>query len=978
MVLFLITLTSLLFAQPKDYFQQDVTYKIDITLHPETKTYEGHEIFTYKNNSNQTLDYLWFHFYPNAYKNESTPYGKEQERSRSTLFHFSKKDRRGFLNLNSAKIDGKELKWEYKSDAIDEIKIHLPEPLKPGLSLTMKMEFEGKFPRLNSRMKFTTDNYFSATQWYPKIVVFDRDGWHPDSYLNNGEFYGEFGDFDVSITLPENYVIDATGMLQENLDEEKFIKTIVESTSKLVQLESKKERKKFVKEWIKDRKEKTDFDKTKTVRFIAKNVHDFAWFAGEKYMMYQSKDKDDVLINVLVDPENAYDWKEVTRFVDHTLWFYGKHVGKYEYPKASVVNGGRHGSGGMEYPMITTITIPAMEWAKLLELVVMHEVGHNWFYGMLGTDERKETFMDEGVNSFLEYKYMEHFHGFNNITDFKALTKIDLLEDIGEWHLLNMTYGSLVSTQTDQPMNLRAEEYSGINYGSITYHKGALMLLALEWLIGKENFWKGMHLYFDTWTGKHPTSKDFFDIMSQVSGMDLNSFYKEWITKTTYNDFVLKKKKTYKRNDGFETEVFIKNKGTMKGMAAPISLITENGDTLSGRWNGDPEKPVIIKHNSPAKKIEVNLERSIFETNYLNNKKGLPKFDIDILAEFPRYDTYPIEFYPYYWYDEFVDKHRVGLGFWAGNPFIKQYCTSGSFYYGTNSEKIGYSFDLTNRYTNFLLNYSDLHAGIRDKSGLKNISLGLKTVYQKPSDSRFKATVQLGLDNVNLYNADYSESKIFEPYKYSTISAEGEIVFKRMLYRLTTKVNFEKAIDAFESEGDYFKLTFTTNYYRRLTKNLAAKVRFFGSGIWGDNLPIQERIYLGGGIDPKHKRFAFERRGGMAPLRTWTYEDGMNMPGYARLNGYYPSGKSGASINMELNYYRFSLPALYVTVGTISKDVSGFGSDDIITEAGVKFRNGPLTLIIPLYVSDPTSGEKHFDFRFIMNINIGKSISIGF
>jgi len=972
--LLLLIINSLLFAQPSDYFQQQVKYKIDVTLHPEDKTYSGTEILTYKNNSNQTLEYIWFHFYPNAYKDESTPYAKQQERFRSISFHFSPEKERGYLDLTSAKVENQELKWEYKKDAIDEIKIYLAEPLKPGGQIALQLQFAGKFPKLDSRMTYFGDNYFSATQWYPKVVVFDREGWHPDSYLDMGEFYGEFGDFDVSITLPKNFVIDATGMLQDNPDEEQFIKEIIESTNEFVQIESKKERKKFIKDWIKERTNKTDYSNTKTVRFIAKNVHDFAWFAGDEYMMYQSTHNDGVLTNVLVQPKNAYGWRDVPRYVEQTIWFYGKEVGKYQYPKASVVDGGGPGGSGMEYPMITNISMPDIKFMNLLEMVVMHEVGHNWFYGMLGSDERKETFMDEGLNSFLEYKYMEHFYGFNNLTDFKKLTKINLFEDIGEWHLLQLSYGALVSSRIDQPMNLRSEEYTGISYGGVTYHKGVLMLLALEWLVGPEKFSSGMHTYFEKWSGKHPTSKDFFDIMSQASGMDLDWFYEQWITKTTYNDFVLKKKKTSKTDDGYETKIFVENKGTMKNMPAPVYLITTKGDTSEGRWQGDSKQPVIIQHASPVKKVEINLKKIIFETNYLNNA-AFPKFDFNLLAQFPRFDTYPINIYPYYWYEEFEDKSRVGLGFWSGNPIYKRGLARGSFYYATGSDKWGYGFSLTQRLTDWPLNYCDASAGIRDKNGLKNLSLGAKTFYQSPTDSRSNLTLAMTFDKVDLYDPIYSDQQLFDKFKYSTISINGELVFRRMLYRLNARVNIEKTIDVFDSQADYAKLTIATNYYHRISKYFSGRLLFYGGGIWGDVIPKQERIYLGGDIDPKHKRFAFERQGGMAPLRTWTYGEGMNMLGYARSGDIYPSGRAGASVSMELKYRRFSLPAIYITGGTISQSIEDFGSDDFIAETGIKLENGPFTLIMPLYITDPPAGEKHFDFRFF--ISLTKNISFG-
>ncbi len=972
-VLLVLILSTFIFAQPGNYFQQHVDYTIDVTLHPEIKTYSGRETVLYQNNSAETLNFIWFHFYPNAYKDESTPYAKQQERFRSTRFHFSDQEHRAYLDLKSARAGETDLDWEFKQDAIDEIKIDLPEPLKPGEQIELQLDFEGKFPsKLNSRMTHFGDNYFAATQWYPKVVVFDAEGWHPDSYLDMGEFYGEFGNFDVSITLPQNFVVEATGMLQENQEEESFIKDIVTRTQEFSQIKAEKERSKFIKDWKTERKSKTDYSKTKTVRFVGENVHDFAWFAGDEYMMYQSVHNNGVLTIVLVKPGSAYGWRDVTRFVDQTIWFYSEKVGQYEYPKASVVESDESGSG-MEYPMVTILGMPGVPFLNMLEMVVMHEVGHNWFYGMLGSNERKEAFLDEGFNTFLEWKYMEHFHGFNNMTNFRKLTKLKWFEDIGEWHYAHLMMGMLTSTGMDQPMNLPTEEYDFLGYGAIQYQKGAMMLAALEWLVGPEDFWNGMQLYFETWNGKHPYLNDFVEIMERVSGKNLGWFFDAWVTTRQSNDFEIKKKSTIKTEAGYTTTVFVKNNGDMERMPAPVNLITAENDTLEQRWLGNSDEPVVFKTTSRPENVEVNLNRPIFETNYLNNASFMD-VDVNFLFQIPRFDTYPINLYPYVWNDEFVDHFRLGLGYQSGNFITDHWVSNGEIYYGTESGNLGYGFSLKNRYPGLLLNYSEVSACIRDKDGLKNVSLGLRTVYMKPSDPRFKLAFNLDLDNVELHDASYTESRIFEPYTYSAITAGAHVAFKRMLYRVESCFSVEKAVDAFDSKADYLKLELNSTYTQRFSKNVWTKLKFFGSGIWGDDLPTQERIYAGGFVDPKHQNFAMARRGGMAALRAWTFDRGMNMFGYAYDGFVYPSGKAGASLTWELFYDRFGLPIFYVAAATLSQSVNDFGNDDIFTEAGVKFSSGPITLVLPLYISDPVPSDDNFDFRVLFNIDFNKIV----
>ena len=952
------------------YFQQNVKYNIDVTLNVEEKTYNGIEIITYKNNSNQTLEYIWFHFYPNAYKNNTTKFAKQMELFQKTRFHFSKQDERGYLDLISAKANSKILKWEYKENCIDEIKIYLNEPLKSGEKTTLELQFAGKFPKMFSRSGYFGDNYFVASQWYPKVVVFDKFGWHPDSYLHYGEFYGEFGNYDVSITLPKNYVIDATGMLVNNSEEEKFINDIVEQTKKCVQLESEKERKEFIKKWNEDIAKRSDLTETKTVHFTAKNVHDFAWFTGEDYMIYQTKHNNGVLTNVLVQPKNAYSWRNAAKYVEQAIWFYGKEVGKYQYPKASVVDGIIGANGGMEYPMITIINFPNLEFNNLFEIVIAHEVGHNWFYGMLGSNERKEMFLDEGLNSYYEQKYMEHFYGFNNMFYFDKLLKVDLLDNLGEWYYTHIAYGIPVANQTDQPMDIGAGDFTPYNY-SISFYKGRMMLETLRWMIGDDTFKKGITQYFNKWAGKHPTVDDFFSIMSQVSNNNLDKFYDEWFTKITYNDFTIKKKKTKHIKTGYETEIYIKNKGTMKGMPAPVSLITEKGDTLEGRWQGIEKQPVIIKHTSKRKHVAVNLDKKIFETNYLNNSP-LPDIAFNFLFELPKFDKYLISYYPYYWFEEYEDKNRVGLAISTGNAITNQYVSKGSFYYATGSGKWGYNLGYSHRFLGCLFNFSDISAYVKDKSGLRNVGTNIKTVYINRSDDRFKMKFNLGFDVIHLHDINYLDANIFESSRYSTISFGSEFILRRMLHRFNANFDVEKAIDISDFQADYLKISLSSNYRYQFSKRLFGTIRTFGGGIIGDELPRQERIYLGGDVDPKHQRFAFSRKGGMAPLRTWTYISGMNMFGYGRMNGHYSSGKAGASATLEIRYRRFLLPSLYLSSGTISEKIDDFGSDDLVHELGFKFNLPFVTFILPFYISDPCSGEDNFDFRFLMNINISK------
>jgi hypothetical protein len=949
-----------------EYFQQTVNYKIDVTLHPEKKIYSGNEVMTYFNQSPDTLDFIWIHCYPNAYKDNSTPFARQRAKNLQYDFRFSSPEERGFLDFDKILIEGQEITGQFKENAIDEMRLDIPGKLLPGDSVIIRFEFSGKFPKVFSRMGYFGKDNFAVTQWYPKAVVYDKSGWHPDSYLDLGEFYGEFGQYDVTITVPENYAIDATGMLQNNPAEEEFIHERCKLADSLLNLTTEKARQLFIKDYQKQQKERLDYTRTKTLRFLAGNVHDFAWFAGNDYLILQRFHNDSVLTNVLVSPDNLWAWRDAPRYVEQTIRFYNERVGRFQYSKASVVDGLLIAGGGMEYPMITVISVPASSWLNLLEVTIMHEVGHNWFYGMLGSNERRDAFLDEGLNSLLEYKYMVHYHGDDNVTTLgKKMQNIWRVEDIGEWHLIQLMYGMNVVKGLDQPINTDAAVISRNNYSGVYYQKGAAMLLALEWLIGGQTFWQAIRDYFAEWNGRHPTHEDFFEIVNRTANQDLSWFYNEWYDKTSFNDFILRDIETTRSPDGYESRTFIENNGSMQNMPAPVRMITVAGDTLHGRWQADPHQPVVFKHQSPVKEIRINPDRIIFETNYLNNSTW-PEIKINLLGQFPRFDRYDFNILPYYWFENFKDKHRVGLGFWSGNPFYRSYFAHGSVYYGTASGRIGYDLNLSNRTRKLSGNYSDLGATVKDMDGLRRFSASAGSHFHDPSDSRVFSSIECGFNYVKLHDEEYNDPAVFNKSTYSTATLGLHHTFRRQLYSIRLFMEYEQAFRIFNSQTAFSKMSAEIRFARRFSRSAALKVRLYAAGLAGSATPAQEYIYSGGDVDPKHKRFAFARRGAMAPLHAWFFNDGMGMPGYANRENPFRSGRAAAALAMDCSV--FSLPAPYLSAGTNSMDRSQFGKY-VFAEYGVKYESGPVKLICPLYITDPAPGESHFDWRFHFNID---------
>ena len=279
---------SVTFAQAQDYFQQKVDYDITVKLDDDNHTLSAYEKIIYTNNSPDELSFIWFHVWPNAYKNDSTAYAKQA--GPKSRFASSDSLSRGFIDSLDFSVDGKRVDWSYHPDWIDVIKLNLDKPLKSGNSIIIETPFFVKLPKVFSRLGHSGKHY-EITQWYPKPAVYDRKGWHPMPYLNQGEFYSEFGTFNVKITLPKDYKIMATGDLINGEEEYSWLNSYTSITDSLNRLPEKE-----LKKWIKDQKnnkENSSKDSLetvyKTLHFRQNKVHDFAWFADKKWLVQKGE-----------------------------------------------------------------------------------------------------------------------------------------------------------------------------------------------------------------------------------------------------------------------------------------------------------------------------------------------------------------------------------------------------------------------------------------------------------------------------------------------------------------------------------------------------------------------------------------------------------------------------------------------------------------------------------------------------------------
>ena len=451
------------------YFQQEVHYTIDVTLRDPAHTLDGFARIRYINHSPDTLHYIWFHCWPNAYKNDRTAFSEQLLDNGRTDFYFSDKQDRGYINRLEFRVDGQEARVDDHPQYIDVIRVVLPRPLPPGGETTITTPFHVQLPHLFSRSGYVGSPLASApsyqiTQWYPKPAVYDKQGWHPMPYLDQGEFYSEFGSFDVHITVPTRFTLAATGNLQDSTNH--------------------------------------------TYHYYQDSVHDFAWFADRHF----HRDHDTLRLpsGRIIDVYSYYTptagpgWKQSIAYIKRAVLFRSTLIGEYPYTTVTAVQSRSDTSDAMGYPTITVIN--NQPTARELDLTIEHEIGHNWFYGILGTNERRFPWVDEGIDTYYDNRYERLYYGY---TEDPGLALIE----------------TRAAEKKDQPISTSSEDFTRQNYNDIAYSKTGAWLKLLEDSLGTPLFDSCMRTYFRTWQFKHPYPDDLEATITQTSHRNLDAFF---------------------------------------------------------------------------------------------------------------------------------------------------------------------------------------------------------------------------------------------------------------------------------------------------------------------------------------------------------------------------------------------------------------------------------------------------------------------
>ncbi len=611
----LFILTFSLFIIPssaQNYFQQDVSYTIHVSLDDVKYELSATESIEYTNHSPDALHEIYLHLWANAYKDDNTALAKEFFKNGDSHFSKFSSEGRGFIDSLDFKVNGEKVNWKLMTDSIDICKLTLEKPLQPGEKITITTPFHVKIPSaFISRLGRIQQSFF-ITQWYPKPAVFDKNGWNCLSYINQGEFYSEFGTFDVFITLPQNYVVGATGDL-------------IDGEKELQWLNEKAKDTKAITTFSKDMSFPSSSKETKTLHYHQDNVHDFAWFADKRWHVLKEEielpsSKRKVTAWMMFTNAEADYWMKAPEYMKASIQYFSQWIGNYPYNNVTAVDVTDAEGNGMEYPTITTIGSYGDPFE--LEVTIAHEIGHNWFYGILGSDERKHPWMDEGMTNFLETRYVytkyenDKEKQLEEFGKLGAISKHFGLDKLNHRNIQYVDYLSGARNNTDQSPETNAEYVAFKNYHGDVYYKTCLSFDLLKSYLGDSLFDTCMHHYFDEWKFKHPQPEDLKTIFANTSKKNVDWLFDNMIKTTKKIDYKISSIKTSADKNNYS--LTLKN---AKEVASPLSISSlKKGKIQRTQWlEGFKGKQTINISCDDCDAFKIDAEEKIPELHRKNN-----------------------------------------------------------------------------------------------------------------------------------------------------------------------------------------------------------------------------------------------------------------------------------------------------------------------------------------------------------------------
>jgi peptidase M1-like protein len=576
------------------YWQQRADYRIAATLDTVRRQIRGRETIHYTNNSPDTLRYLWMFVEQNICAPTSVTEKLDQPPLvfLGSTFDFSCKGFNGGVTLERVSIGRRVMRPAVYGTAM---RIDLPRPLAPRGTVDLELVWHFPVPDYGAGRMGRDGSLYQIAQWYPRLAVYDDvRGWNHEPYIGAGEFYLEYGSFDVSLTVPANYIVAATGTLRNPelvlTQAQRRRLAIARTSTQPVAIVTADEA-------GQPERSRPSARGQLTWRFTADSVRDFAFAAGPD-LRWDASSYEGALIQTLYRPK-ATRWEEANRMAREAIKFFSEQWYRYPYPQATTVEGPIE---GMEYPMLTFV--PNSPSREDLQWVLSHEFGHQWFPMVVGSNERLYPWMDEGFNTFIDLA---------GAADYFAGTAYG---DSIEVHPLHL-YPDNAKQGQEQPLISRPVEVKNLFW--VGYQKPALMLQTLRYeVLGKERFDRAFREYIRVWAYKHPTPADFFRLMRDASGVDLDWFWHDWIFTTARLDQAV--------DSVGAGKVFLSNRGTMT-LPLEMDIGYSDGSTERVRlpvemWNLGPRFGYRVKDGRTVRRVVVDPRRALPDVDRRNNERS--------------------------------------------------------------------------------------------------------------------------------------------------------------------------------------------------------------------------------------------------------------------------------------------------------------------------------------------------------------------
>ena len=947
-------------AEPAAEWRMRPSYQIEVRLDAPQKELRARQRVEYANASPDTLEQLVFHLYPNAFRDEGSPMRRDHWRHYTgRLFDALDEQDRGWIDIDSLAVDGRAAAHRVDYTLL---RVRLDPPLAPGDTVRVELVWRGQVRRHTVRSGWRGEQ-FDMAQWYPKMAVYDADGWDTDPY-RRGEFYGDFGSFRVSIDVPADHVVAATGVISAGdagWDEA---------------------RARYAGEGI----EPFGEEERRRVSFAAEEVHDFAWCSSPRFALVDTS-WNEIPIHSFIDAADGDAWRDSVHVYGARAleWLEGL-VGPYPYPQLSLVHG--LVKGGMEYPMLVMDGRPS-------EGLVLHEVGHIYFYGILANDETAHAWLDEGFTTWQTTRYLSERYGpegkREGVHPYQRLTGRE-----GLWERGRRRHAERARRFRLEPVDTHSHDFVEA-YRDMVYGRASLFLEHLSFLLGRETFDRGLRLYYERWALDHVTEERFRAALEDASGRSLGAVFDAWLRACEGIDLAIDEVVQSRTPEGDWRSVETVER--LGEIAAPFELHLRGAGGRAGEaddrdtvvLDGSGEERIttleVVTRERPASYL-LDPRAELADVDRRNDRwprRTDLRFDWPGFAE-PVERAYTLRWRPGGWHNE-IDGLRLGANFRLGYGGWFDQALVGAWW-SEQQQRFDYRFRLalpSRRFKGWGREGAQSFA-VEDVEGLQRFAWRFERwgardeVY--PPHRHFGIEVQRETVGARLDGAGWKAGDTH------TLGIFYEITTRHYPFDLDAALGLRRGFEIFGGDHGFDRLALRARLAAAPEgTDLRGRLRLFG-GLSSEPTPAHERFRLGGaGARARHRAPWLASPGG-APddWHLW-------MPGEGNVRGYFGGAgdlaaqrMAAASLELEHPWPLFGLPltgllgAPRLLLFFDACAPGGAGVDDpalgMPRDAGIGLRARlfgrlPIGIDLPLWLSHPqlVDEQNRFAWRWTLTLD---------